>query len=545
MDFKKLSRITDGLVNGKVIVSDHSEREYKNPLDQLNKLHDSSVTPKVVVKKVKQIVICDQKFMREFAAATRTKKKEFLSRMSDSQRTRFLALKHKILDSAYSERIGYLLLDNLVYNYLVNPTNKNANDLQEFIETQEYCEFDEPVLSEVKSIIDGSTDTPNELIESTKRLIGYSSVESITSEPNEETFDEPTDEDLASMEDAAREIAVAFDVTHERQAVTDSVTEYLDKQKKNFDKVKLQSLMYSTILDSVNVSEYDFGEPIDDDKLDKLFEQSKSGEDKSVLDEFIEALKSYKEGNQEPLSKLVNSDVTEDTELEDITEEPEPSDSDEPSDTDESSEENEYLKDCVSRVAYGILHSKRANKPLKVLAKHVGSNITDAYLYTDDFNTEDINYEEVSGIPDIPLSLDEYNTLVKDRVPVPVIEKAMQKTYIPVIQTCEPKNGLVDINNGCLFYPIAGSAEEICKDSKNIEGKVVSLDVLLKEAAVQDCLPIISKGFYKKKLSSPAWSFDKERKPWCIPDSYKSTSVERVIKGQEDLFILGSPYKYV
>lgn len=540
MDYSKLAKITDSLITGKAVVVEEPERDFKNPTEQLNKLHDSSKSPKVVTKKITQIVICDEKFMKEFSASPRSKKKEFLSKMSDAQRTRFLKLKNKMCDSGFSERLGYVLLDNLVYNFLTDPSAKNESDLREFMETQEYCDFSEEVTSEVEGILDGSVEVPEHIVSETKAAAGKSSVESIVKEPEEPTYDEPTDEDLQDMEDAAREIAIEFDVTHESQQVSDSIDSYIAKQKKNFNKVKVHTVMYSAVLDSISKEPYDYGEPIKDEDLDKLFEQSKTEEhsDDSVLDKFVNALEQYKEGNQEPLNELVNTDTTEDTDLEDIVDEPESSE-------DNETENNDFLDDAVSKAAFGILHCKKANKALSIINKHTKSNICDAYFCTEDYYPEDIKCEQVTGVPDVPLDINEYHTLVQNPIGVPLIEQAMENTAIPVVQTCEPLNGFVNVNGGCLYYPIAGSAEEVCADSEHLEGKVVSVDALLKAAAVQDCLSVISKGFYKKKLTSDSWSFDKDQKPWCVPDSYKSTSLKRVLKGQEDIMILGSPYKYV
>lgn len=542
MDYSKLAQITDSLITGKAVVVEKSERDYKNPTEQLNKLLDSSKSPKVVTKKITQIVICDEKFMKEFSASPRSKKKEFLSKMSDAQRTRFLKLKHKMCDSGFSERLGYILLDNLVYNFLTDPSAKNESDLREFMETQEYCDFSEDITNEVEGILDGSVETPEHLVSETKEVTGNSSVESIIKEPEEPTYDEPTDEELQDMEDAAREIAVEYDVTQESQQVSDSIESYVSKQKKNFNKVKVRSTMYNMVLDSISKEPYDYGEAIKDEDLDKLFEQSKSEEhsDDSILDKFVNALEQYKEGNQEPLNELINTDTTEDTDLEDIADEPEQ----DPSEDDET-ENNEFLDDAVSKAAFGILHCKKANKALNVINKFTNSHVCDAYLCTEDYYPEDIECEQVTGVPDVPLDINEYHTLVQNPIGVPLIEQAMENTAIPVVKTCEPFNGLVNVNEGCLYYPIAGSADEICADSEHLEGKVVSVDALFRAAAVQDCLSAVSKGFYKKKLTSTVWSFDKDKKPWCIPDSYKSTSLKRVLKGQEDIMILGSPYKYV
>lgn len=540
MDLKKLSKVTDAISKGRVEIVSNTNRTYSSSAEEMKKIHDNNVSPKVVTKKVTQIVICDSKFMKEFDESTRDKKREFLSKMSDSQRSRFLKLQRKLMDSAFSERLGLILLDNLVYNFLVDPTKRNEEDLREFIQTQDYLELPEDVLSDVNKLLDGSVDTPTHLIDAVKEAVGKSSVEDISKEP-EESYDEPTDQDIDEMEDSATEIAVQYDIDCDLDKLMDSVSGYNTKGK-NFNRTKVQDVMFKKILDTIHRDPYDFGTVISDKKdLNDIYAESKSETD-SPIDSLIEALQSYKEGDDSKLNELINKETT-DEDLDDIDDPTVDADTGEEKEPTED-EEQEFLVDSVGKVAYGVLNNKNVNKLINALKKRKDSVELTGYMKSE-CQEQDDGYEEVQGVPDIPLEYNEYRTLVQSPIGVPILEKAAVLTGIPVVKTIEPQGNLVNINNGCLYIPITGSAEEVCADSSSLDGKIVAVDALKKAATIFDALSVVSKRFYKKKLTSNNWVFDKDRKPWCIPDDYKSCEITRAYKGQGDFTIFGVPYKYV
>lgn len=589
MDFGKLAKVADSISKGKgkqnVPASGRQVADEKNPLDALEdreKITDQS----------QKTIIIDDVFIRKLADATRDQRRKFLSRLTDSQRRRVLVSLKRIKDSGASERLGYVLLDDLLANVAFDPTKESVKNLNDFVESQNYFEMSDNMKVLVEQVLSGSVDLDKKALEELKSGLGERESHLIANIGEQDDFEIPeeeelTEEDINSLEDSAKQHVALFKQNKNFREVNDAADEVISVfQGKNrnyaktsnaywgaFEKAWKEQFEGEDVFKTLNSKEMSDSleaalDVIQDEtsKLDEVFEKPaidnngeevKDVEEESILSLLSEALSDFVSGSPEKLQTLANQNLSTEVpseETEEVTLEEEPDE--EPEVEIKEDAEDEAFTDSAIHLARRVLKGKRVNKLVDSLEskvetlKKVNFRKTDCVLPCNEVaQTQAIN---------MPLSCEEYNTLCPPRI-TPLMEELLMENKesgamkaLPPIESCVVnEQGLIDVNEGQIYVPLCpiDEFENRIKEAENneaiheiVSSCAVSVEDALAAAAKCDNLSFIDTRFYKPSVGSSAWSFDEENKPACLIECPEGNKIERCCKDKANYSLYGVPY---
>ena len=587
MDFGKLAKVADSISKGKgkqnVPASGRQVSDEKNPLDALEdreKITDQS----------QKTIIIDDLFIRKLADATRDQRRKFLSRLNDSQRRRVLVELKRIKDSGFSERLGYVLLDGLLANVAFDPTKESIQNLNDFIESQNYFDMSDNMKVLVEQVRAGSVDLDKKALEELKSGLGGRESHLIDNIGEQDDFEIPeeeelTEEDISSLEDSVKQHVALFKKNKKFREVTDAADKVISGfQGKNrnyaktsnaywgaFEKAWKEQFEGEDVFKTLNSKEISDSleaalDVIQDEtsKLDEVFEKPatdingeevKDVEEESILNLLSEALSDFVSGNTEKLQTLANQNLSTEVpseESEEVVLEEEP---DEEPEVEEDAKD-EAFTDSAIHLARRVLKGKRVNKlvdslesKVKTLQK-VNFRKTDCVLPCNEVaQTQAIN---------MPLSREEYSTLCPPRI-IPLMEELLQENKelgvmkaLPPIESCVVnEQGMIDVNEGQIYVPLChiDEFENRIKEAENNEALheivsscAVSVEDALSAADKCDYLSFIDTRFYKPSIGSSTWSFDEENKPACLVECPEGNKIERCCKEKANYSLYGVPY---
>lgn len=360
IDFKSLSKVADSMYShGKSKVADIKKdmrvSNTHNPLDMIDvRTKDCSKTKHI--DKTRYVVL-DHATAKNFRSKDRQSQRRFLSRLTDSERRKFLQM---VKDAEENERRGDDLLDLQVFPVLLsNAVNsQSASDLEllnDFVSNRNLpsaCQtLTEKVLSD-----DIDFDTDYNLIQSVCDIVGdednslmssFKTVYSLDEEGDSQidvTFDEEIGDSVDNIDDEMEYLENEADAdmddftefeneNDEDEEITDSVTDKVidsniieiitkggykkgndlrttfnrvfdsvTRQYSNID-VKRLTLEILRVFDSLKVSD-NFADKISESLTEAI--DNEVG-DISLVDLLNEALTAFAEGDSEPLTKFVNA----------------------------------------------------------------------------------------------------------------------------------------------------------------------------------------------------------------------------------------------
>lgn len=580
MDFTKLSQVADSLREGKShvspIVQGREVKDQKNPLDSIDvreKITDSE-----------KVIIVDSIFIKKLKEASRSKRRALLARLTDSQRKRVLNMLKRVADSAES-KLGYITLDTLLANYVYDPSQVNKSNIENFVRDQRYFEYTQQLQDLVQEVLEGITPLSEEglsqlesgLEGTPSRLAAFSG--EVFEVPEEE---ELTEEDITTLQDAAKEHAKLWQENHNfteiRDAAEDLLAEFQGKNRdykksseiywKQFDEASKEQ--YEEQINKINDAADTLESILDDKNLDQVFdnpamdkgEEVKDTEDRSILSLLTEALESYADGDSDKLDALLeqtmieqeDEEPEEENEEEDADEEQEDEEPEEEVDEEEFeevTEENEdKVKDSVHRLVKRLKQGKKVNKLVDSLLKVCPSlsNYNLKVVDCGNFCTEVPACTDV--VADIPLSCEEYHALLGDNIPA-VVACAFGEEKCPVwpFNNWSVEGDCINAD-GRYYKPYACSLEEVQKrleeaaDDPSRQEIVGSTCVPLSNfryvAAKCDALNLIDTRFYRPSVASKSWKFKGNLKD--IVDA-EGTTLTRCTKDESNIMLFGSPYK--
>jgi len=592
MDFKKLAKVADSISQGskqKVTAEGRQVIDGTNPLDALEereKIKDSST----------KVVIIDDQFLKKLSQASRGDRRKFISRLSDSQKRRVLTGLKKIKDSGYSERLGYILLDDLLANVLVEPSETNVKNLDDFVEEQQYMSLSDNMRTLIDQVTSGDLDLNKDALaelqsgmgERTSHLISLKGEEEPSDEFEIPEEEELTEEEIATLEDSAKKHVELFKKNKNFCEVTDAADEiiaemqgknrnygktskaYWDAFKKEWDAQFKGDDVFNTMnskeiadaidaaLDVMDEEQSKLDDVFDNPAIDTDGKEVKDVEETSIIGLLSEALEDYVNGNTEKLDELTKHTIS--TEVVEEGEEPkEPEEEpEEEEDVNLEAEDEELLADSVVHFARRLRAGKRVNKlvdALKsrvVILNKVNFKVTDCCLP---------NHEECGeGITamNMPLSCEEYNALCKPEI-TPLMYDILEECKangtclaVPPVESVEmTPEGFVSVNNGQMYVPTipVDEFEERIKAAENnetlheiVSSCAVNVEDALKVAAKCDNLSFIDTKFYRPSYGASHWEFNPEDKPACLVECPEGHCISRCREDKANYHLFGVPF---
>lgn len=407
MDYRKLAGVSNQLSGKAVaIVDDLRISQNENPLNAL-----TIDQPKRIQDNTKYLIL-DNEAITSIMTAPRDKRRNLLSKLTDSQRARVLSqwdsIKslQKVKDDDFESKLALTGIDTLISNFIVNPTDFNRSALEEPIESQSGAvkEFAESVLS--STTLD---EVPQELASAYSDFLSSQGIKSAAVEalsvykPVEESNYEP-DDTLVLTPEVQQDIEQSADTLFADSAkfsksplslIEDAISVYVKQGYDYYQVADTFSLRFTKFLSKrVSDSSNSSIKRVFDDAIkalnsveDKPFidEQGKEvqpTEDKSILTLLDEALNDYAEGNSDKLDTLLSSTIAtaeessedqlvesdsslEESQETDESQLDEPSDKDNIKDSEESIDADEQIG--VSQCPYQTIKDKVADLVLIVV----------------------------------------------------------------------------------------------------------------------------------------------------------------------------------
>lgn len=346
LNFKELSKITDSHYNrgeSKRVVADSLEvNDTQNPLDLLDvRSKDCAKT----VGRERRYVVLDNATARNFKKKDRAFRRRFLSRLSDSERRKFLQMVKDAEEEDVKEQ-GNEQLDTQVFGVLLNnavnsQSDKDLDLLNDFISTHDVSE---PCRRLAEKVYEGDVDfdTDEDLIvsvcdmvddEDETLLASFRSVYEIDTNGESELnvdFDTDTIEDSVDEDDDVlddEDYLAELDENESEQEIEDSLTEkVLDSHiieiltKGSIKKGESLAVAFEHVYDSVCKTYKDIDTKelskailnVCDNFADTISESLTEAIDNevgevSLVDLLNEALTAFAEGDSAPLEKFVNA----------------------------------------------------------------------------------------------------------------------------------------------------------------------------------------------------------------------------------------------
>jgi hypothetical protein len=587
MDYSKLAQVTDS-INGRgkqnVTAEGRPVKDQKNPLDALEEREHITDTSKP------KAIIIDSLFLKKLAKAPREERRKFISRLSDSARKRVLN-ELKMIKDSQGNKLGYILLDDLLANIITDPSSENLNNINDFLKSQSYIEITEALQKLIDQVKAGEVELDADAIaELTKGMDGRACrVASLVAEKTqdsaaEDTFELPeevdiTKEDTTTLVDAAKANVAAFKNHLSFHQVIDAAEDLLaEMQGKNRGYAKASEIYWKAFDEAwseqfpngtkftTSLEEQEIKDSIkelqlmidDASNVDTLFEKPaidddgkvvEDTEDKSVLDLLVEAVEAFAEGNSEKMEALSQHSLSVEADGSPAIEEAE-----EEGDIEFNAEDENSLGDSVTHFARRILGKKSVNKladALTTLAPKLGKynfKINDCIAPFCELPAE-------CQAVNMPLTRDEYYQLCPPELSPIMVEMLEQCTSPQVIsyEQSVPEGCLLNVNGGQMYYPYSCSAEELqnrieqASENEKVQQIISSCAVPLRDAmriaAACDSLPFIDTRFYKASLGDRCWTFDPECVPACMEGAPEGCHVQRCTASEANFFIFGVPFK--
>lgn len=584
MDYSKLSTVTDSLSKGKqhhvpATAVGLKVQEHRNPLDSIR-------TVTKVADAKSGVVVLDTKGIRDLMRMPREDRRKFLARCSDSNRRRILDAMNAVkrISDAGADKLGYMLLDDLLSNVLFDPSGYNKETLDTYVATQEYTEFDEDTKKLIdkvsKDAFDGTAD--KDLLDKFEsHLQGASKLRSIsgnitsqnTQEPSEDTWEDDLKEEFTDSVAAdckaflhAKDAKVLGTLVSDTismyknkrslQFMTDSYWEAFDKAfKEQFEgldtfqnrEASFKGRFGCTIqecLDSSEISdsihnmllrladdESTLDQIAESDYIDSTGKVVHETEDKPIITLLSEALEDFADGDDAKLQALVSSTLNQES-SEDTPEEPE-EEEDVAFENEPGEEDEEQVEDACRHFAARVLQGKKVNKLYDALRTRV------AALRKYNFKVQDcelpVPYQPEATDPAIlpPLTHDEFCEACPPELPegLATLIQGMYGGCTPTeVASVEVQEPYLLINGNQVYVPTTGVASEVANrltaaeeaHKAHILGScAVPLSDAMLVFALTNNLHLCDNRFYRTALQSQNWTFDQ------VPDCLKAQGITK------------------